>query len=93
MHKWAETVALVNSRATKNFLNLEYAWWLWLPVKWLPEPRKLFNVDGSLNKGGDLCFYIDLSIQMDTNRSHLQFFLTKLGDHKAILGYLWFAAI
>jgi hypothetical protein len=62
-------------------------------MKRLPEPRQLFNVDGSVNKGGDLRFYTDLVVQMGTNRTQLRFFLTELGNHKAILGYPWFAAI
>ena len=32
-HKRADTTALVDSGATENFLNLEYARWLKLPVK------------------------------------------------------------
>ena len=60
--KRAEATALVDSGATENFLNLEYARWLKLPIKQLPQPRKLFNVDGSLNRAGELCFYTDLSV-------------------------------
>lgn len=90
--KRAETTALVDSGATENFINLEYARWLKLPIKRLNELRKLFNVDGSLNKGGSLRFYTDLSVQTGATRTNLHFFLTELGDHKAILGYPWFAA-
>jgi hypothetical protein len=92
-HKRAENVALVDSSATENFLNLGYARWLRLPIKRLPNARKLYNVDGSANKGGDLQFYTDLSVQTGTTRTQLQFFLTELGDHKAILGYPWFATV
>ena len=92
-HKRADTTALVDSGATENFLNLEYARWLKLPVKRLAEPRKLYNVDGSLNKGGDLRFYTDLSVRTGPTQTRLRFFLTELGDHKAILGYPWFAAV
>jgi hypothetical protein len=92
-HKRAENTTLLDSGATENFLNLGYAQWLRLPIKQLPQPRKLYNVDGSVNKGGDLQFYTDLSMQTSTNRTQLQFFLTELGDYKAILGYPWFAAV
>jgi hypothetical protein len=50
-------------------------------------------MDGSVNKGGDLRFYTNLSVQTGTNKTQLWFFLTELGDHKAILGYPWFAAV
>ena len=90
--KRAETTALLDSGATENFLNLSYAKWLKLPIKRLPTPRKLYNVDGTQNKSGELQFYTDLSVQTGSNRTNLRFFLTDLGDHKVILGYPWFSA-
>jgi hypothetical protein len=92
-HKRAKNIALLNSGATENFLNLEYAQWLRLLIKRLPQARKLYNIDGSANKGGDLRFYTNLSVQTGTSKTQLRFFLTELGDHKAILGYPWFAAV
>ncbi len=61
--KRAETISLLDSGATENFLNLDYAKWLKLPIKRLPFPRKLFNVDGTENKAGQLQFYTDLAIR------------------------------
>ena len=60
--KRAETIALVDSGATKNFLNLHYAKWLRLPIKKLLQPRKLFNMDGTENKAGQLQYYTDLQV-------------------------------
>jgi aspartyl protease len=91
--KRAEAVALVDSGATENFMNLTYAKWLQLPIKQLSEMRKLLNVDGTENKSGKLKYYTDLSVQ--TRRAHttLHFYLLDLGEQKAILGYPWFIAI
>ena len=47
--KRAETVALLDSGATENFMSLDYAKYLHLLIKMLKEPRKLFNVNGTLN--------------------------------------------
>jgi len=91
--KWAEAIALVDSGATENFMNLQYAKWLKLPIKKLPVPRKLFNVDGTENKTGELQWYTDLEIQTGSNHTTMRFFLSDLGEHKAILGYSWFAAV
>ena len=91
--KRAETIALIDSGATENFINLTYAKWLRLPVKKMTQPRKLFNVDGTENKAGELQFYIDLHVRMGSETTTLRFFLTELGEHKAILGYPWFAAM
>jgi hypothetical protein len=91
--KRAELVALVDSGATENFMNLQYAEYLQLPIKRLPEPRQLLNVDGTLNKGETLQFYTDLAVQTRTQHTTLRFFLSELGDNKAILGYPWFTAV
>ncbi len=91
--KRAETISLLDSGATENFLNLDYAKWLKLPIKRLPFPRKLFNVDGTENKAGHLQFYTNLAIQTGSTTTNMRFFLMQLGEHKAILGYPWFAAV
>ena len=90
--KRAEAVALVDSGATENFMNLQYAKWLRLPIKQLEHPRKLYNVDGTENKSGELRYYTDLEVQTGSNHTQMRFFLSDLGEHKAILGYSWFAA-
>ena len=92
-NKRAETISLLDSGATKNFLNLDYTKWLKLPIKRLPFPRKLFNVDGMENKAGQLQFYTNLAIRTGTTTTNMRFFLTQLGEHKAILEYPWFAAV
>jgi hypothetical protein len=90
--KRADGIALVDCGATENFMNLNYAKWLGVPIKQLSEPRRLFNVDGTENKSGDLHYYTDISIQTGQQRTNYRFFLSDLGEHKAILGYPWFAA-
>ena len=90
--KRAKTITLLNSGATENFISLDYAKHLHLPIKTLKEPRKLFNVDGTLNKAGDLRYYTDLGTRTGTSTRTLRYFLSDLGDSRVILGYLWFAA-
>ena len=43
--KRAEGVALIDSGATENFMNLDYARWLKLPIKELKQHCPLFNVE------------------------------------------------
>ena len=88
----AEGVALIDSGATKNFMNLDYARWLKLPIKVLKQHWPLFNVDGTKNKSGALCYYTDLQFKMGTQTTNWRFYLSDLGDHKAKFGYPWFAA-
>jgi hypothetical protein len=91
--KRAKALALVDSGATENFMNLDYARYLRLPIQRLATPRKLYNVDGTSNQSGDLLYYTDLSVQTGSKRINLRFFLSNLGENKAILGYPWFAAM
>ncbi len=73
-------------------MNLTYAKWLQLPIKQMEEPRKLLNINGTENKSGELKYYTDLQVQTGTNYTNLRFYLTELGEQKAIMGYPWFAA-
>jgi hypothetical protein len=61
--KRAEALALVDSGATENFMNLNYARYLHLPIQQLASPRKLYNVDGTSNQSSNLLYYTDLSVQ------------------------------
>jgi len=89
--KWAEGIALIDSGATENFMSLNYAQWLGLPIKRLEKPRRLFNVDRTENKAGKLQFYTNVSLQTGTKHTNHWFFLSDLGEVKAIFSYPWFA--
>ncbi len=78
--------------ATKNFMSLQYAKYLQLPIKVLAELWRLFNVDRTQNKAGDLKYYTDLHTRTGTTQWTLRYFLSDLGENRVILGYLWFAA-
>ena len=85
-------MALIDSGATKNFMNLDYARWLKLTIKELRQHHPLFNVDGTENKSGALHYYMDLQFKTGTQTTNQRFYLPDLRDHKAIFGYLWFTA-
>jgi len=91
--KRTDSTALLDSGATENFINSRYAEWLRLPVKQLPKPREVYNVDGTLNKQGSITHCTDLEVQTGGKKTIMRFFLTDLGEHKMILGYPWFAAV
>jgi hypothetical protein len=91
--KWAEGIALIDSGATENFMNLNYAQWLGLPIKCLEKPRRLFNVDGTKYRARKLQFYTDVSLQTGTQHTNHYLFLSDLGEVKAIFDYPWFVAM
>jgi reverse transcriptase-like protein len=74
-------------------MNLRYTKWLRLPIKQMDELKKLLNVDGMENKSRELKYYTDLAVQTRSTHTTLQFYLSDLGDQKAILGYPWFVAV
>ena len=90
--KRAENIALLNSEAMENFMSLDYAKYLHLPIKTLKEPRRLFNVDRTPNKASNLKYYTNLTTRTGTQARMLHYFLSDLGDSKVILGYPWFMA-
>ncbi len=69
--KRAKAIALVDSSATENFMNLTYAKWLCLPIKQMDKPRKLLNVDGMENKSRELKYYTNLQVQTGANYTNL----------------------
>ena len=71
-------------------MNLGYVHWLHLPIKQLSQPQPLYNIDRSENKSGQLLCYTDLQVCTGQQTTNLRFFLSNLGEHKAILGYPWF---
>ena len=91
--KRAKTIALLDSGATENFINMQYTKELRLPIKCLQQPQPVYNVDKTWNKNRDIEHYTNLKMQTGNQRVWLHFFLTDLVDQKAILGYPWFMAM
>jgi len=67
--KRAKTIALLDSGATENFINISYAQKLNLPIRRLTQERRLFNVDGTLNKAGTLKYYTDIVTRTGTKHT------------------------
>ena len=93
LFKRAETSALLDSGTTENFINPDYARELKLPIEELAEPCKVFNVDGTQNRHGQITHHTDLEVRTGDQTRTMHFFLTNLGEQKVILGYPWFAAV
>ena len=90
--KRAEAVALLDSGATENFMNIRYAQKVGLPIQKLTEERRLFNVDGTQNRAGLLKYFTDVTTRTGERSTRLRYYLTDLGENQIILGYLWFAS-
>src|SRR5260370_1871659 len=87
----ADKRALVDSRATDNFMHPHFTERMGIGTKELPNPRKIWNIDGTMNKGGYLTHYVDLDVQTKDIHKEMRFLLTDLGGEDLILGYPWLA--
>src|SRR5260370_29037352 len=85
----ADKKALVDSGAHDNFMHAHFAARMGIGTKELPNPRKIWNIDGTMNKGGYLTHYIDLDVQTKGIHKEMRFLLTDLGEEDLILGYPW----
>ena len=68
LSKRAETSALLDTGATENFINEQYARRTRIPFKRLAKPRKIINVDGTENVVGTIHFYTDLEVQTSATK-------------------------
>ena len=93
LSKRVETPALLDSGATENFINTNYAQYLHLPIKKLITLWKVYNVDGTPNWKGDIVAYTDLKVHIREKKTNMRFFITNLKTQRMILGYPWFATI
>ena len=56
----------------------------------MTNPHKIKNADGSSNAGGNLRYYINLTVMTRGQPQPLRFYITDLGPDDLVLGYPWF---
>jgi Reverse transcriptase (RNA-dependent DNA polymerase) len=85
----AEKKALVDSRATENFIDWQLAKALKVQTMLLLRPRKVYNVDGTENKAGVIEQHVKLRVRQGDKEKVQTFFITNLGNPRIIFGYPW----
>jgi gag-polyprotein putative aspartyl protease len=88
-HRTAKKKALVDSGATENFINWQLAKALRVQITLLPQPQKVYNVDGMENKAGVIERHVKLHVRQGDRNKVQTFFITNLGDPCIIFGYPW----
>jgi hypothetical protein len=81
--------ALIDSRATENFIDYRTAVRWRLNTKDLWHPRKVYNVDRTENQGGIINKSCILHVQRGEQQIAQRFYVTNLGQDQVILGYPW----
>src|SRR5712672_3656416 len=86
-----EERALVDSGATANFIDYKTVARLRLGTQKLDNIRTVKNIDGTLNRSGNITHCCDLLISRDRKQERTRFFVTNLGGDRFIFGYPWLA--
>src|SRR6266702_562359 len=88
----ADIKALVDSGATDCFMSDKFIRHMKLGKRPLQRPRKIWNIDNTANKAGEITHYVTLDIQTGGVRKTIQFLIMNIGNKDIILGYPWMAA-
>ena len=88
-HAMTNKKILVDSGTTNNFIHPHLVKQLGLGTNQLDKPKKVWNVDSTTNKGGELMHYVDLEVKTGNKKQKMHFLITDLGDDDLILGYPW----
>ena len=88
----AKVPSLVDSGATDNVIHPQTVRQLCLGKSLLDKPKKLFNVDDTQNKAGNVTRYVDLRVTTNQKEWQMRFLVSDIGRESLILGYPWLAA-
>ena len=81
--------ALVNCRATSQFIDQDYVEHNWLSTWKLQCAIPVFNVDGTCNKAGSITEIVDTILWYDGHMECMSFTVTNLRKQDIILGFTW----
>src|SRR6266571_6542831 len=85
-HATAEQEVLADSRATNNFICQQLLKQLQISCIPVPNPIKIWNVNGTHNQDGAITHHTDLHVCTGKESKVLCFLITNLGQDKVILG-------
>ena len=88
-HAMTNKNILVDSGTMNNFIHPHLIKCLGLGTNQREKPKKVWNMDRTTNKGGELTHYVDLEVKTGDKKQKMCFLITDLGDDDLILGYLW----
>ena len=81
--------ALLDSGATRMFINQEFVHRSRLKTRVLPYPIKVYNVNGTLNQGGSITEEITLMMSHRGHKEKAIFEVCNLGKATLIVGHPW----
>ena len=84
-----EIDGLVDSGATDQFVDEDYVQEQKLPRIKLERAIPVYNVDGTLNASGSITEKCAVTMRYQDHYESVQFFITRLGKKKLIVGHTW----
>ena len=81
--------SLMDSRATGEFINCDYAKSCLFNLLKLTHPILVYNIDRSPNEAGSITKAVSLILQYKNHSEWMTFCVTSLGKQKLILGHSW----
>jgi hypothetical protein len=81
--------ALINSRATENFMDKRALKQLGIGRICLGQTKKVHNVNGTLNQAGEITHFCILKTKLGKKEKAQKFYITDLGKDCIILGFPW----
>ena len=85
----ASTEAMVDTGATRDFVDQDSADRAKLPTRKLSQPIPVYNVDGTLNEAGSIRKVVDMIMTYDSHSERILLAITRLGKQSMILGITW----
>jgi hypothetical protein len=81
----------MDSGAMDNFIHPRFLRQMGLGTRKLATPKRLYNVDNTTNRAGQVTDYVDLDVRTNDIHKEMRFLVSDIGREDAILGYPWLA--
>ena len=81
--------SLVDSGATRDFIDQEYVKSCWFNLLKITHPILVYNIDGSPNEASSITEAVSLILRYKNHSEWTTFCVTNLGKQKLILGHSW----
>ena len=85
----ANIKALVDSRATNNFIHPNFIKRMGIGQRELDKPKNIYNIDDTTNKAGQIMHYLNLMVTTGRTTREMRFLITDIGREDILLGYPW----
>jgi hypothetical protein len=85
----SSVTALVDSRATREFIDRHYSKSSRFNLIKLTQPIPVYNINGTLNEAGSIIEVVTLILHYNNHSEKTTFAISSLGRQKLILGHSW----